>query len=65
MTWRARFARWLLRKDADWIVVPCEHYVDYCRIIVEEEKLRAWLAQYPHLQPTFEVVRPSKRTRLH
>jgi hypothetical protein len=67
MTWRVRLSRWLVRHEADWMLVPTEHYIDYTRIIVEEARLRTFLEAHPQLQPTFEILKPSKqkRERLH
>jgi hypothetical protein len=65
MTWRYRLAQWLLKPTPEWMVAPTAMIEAYTTILIEEEKLRAWLAQYPHLQPTFEVLRPSKREVKH
>jgi len=65
MTWRLRFVRWLLRHEADWILVPTEHYIDYTRILIEEAKLRALINRTPELSPVMDLFRTSKREILH
>jgi hypothetical protein len=65
MTWRWRLAKWLLQHEPEWMLVPTEHYLDYTRIIIEEQKVRAFLATNPHLVPTFETLSPVKKAWRH
>jgi hypothetical protein len=65
MTWRWRLATWLLKPTPEWIVVPTDSWAKYIRILAEEAAVRRYLKAHPHLVPTFEALRPSKKARLH
>ena len=66
MNWRLRLAEWLVR-DTPYMVVSAEVVGEYFRILAEERKVLEFLTAHPQLQPTFEILKPSKqkRERLH
>lgn len=67
MTWRVRFARWVLKPEPEWMVCPTDHYCSFIRMLVEADRVRSLIRQHPDLLAVESLLSPQRRKgeRLH